>query len=201
MLGIGQLHDMVPMASPVTFRRCSLYSGVLARILAGQLNVRKCDGSFIIGVLREIVHSTIVIKKPELSFKALLRSWQQKYDIGKNEYKHFGFDYCQLDADLVKKWHLPEVYSQVIVNHLNPYQCAQGFRFETEIVSFTYHYCDGLGLIAPRLLQIQANRQPHVVTPDNIEKLIAKEISDNIDEAFAMLALSYNALSVTMSGR
>jgi hypothetical protein len=30
---------------------------------------------------------------------------------------------------------------------------------------------------------------------------IARLPCDNIDEAFAMLALSYNALSVTMSGR
>ena len=77
MIGIGPLHNMVLGISAIsslslpndilplnTFWRASLFSGVLARLLAEQLKLAKSDHLFIAGLLHEIGHLVLYSKFP-----------------------------------------------------------------------------------------------------------------------------------------
>jgi len=214
LIGDIQLHDLLlgslcmrafynipeQVFNYTDFWRQGIQCGIVARSIARFCRLPASNRYFTLGLLLEIGHAAMFVKNPELAYRALLESQEQNCDLSKIERKYFGFDYCQLGVELVKTWHLPVVYPQIIGHHLNPYQCGQEFRVETEIVNLAFHYCDSLGLSGLPLSQIQAGRQPHVVILNNIEKLIAKEISDNTDEVFTMLAPPSNAIGVATGG-
>ena len=86
MIGIGQLHilalsisaisaldalnypaDIVPLK---TFWRCSLFTGVLSRQLALQLQIRNSEHLFVTGLLHEIGHLVLYTRFPDLARQA-----------------------------------------------------------------------------------------------------------------------------------
>jgi HD-like signal output (HDOD) protein len=94
LLGIGPLHNMVLGASAMasldfpndvvplrTFWQCSLFTGVLARLLAIQLKIRNDEGLFVIGLLHEIGHLIIYSKYPGEAKKAIERRKEGKQMI------------------------------------------------------------------------------------------------------------------------
>lgn len=120
LLGIGQLHDMVLGAAAMksldfpndivplkTFWRCSLYSGVLARLLATELNIRNNECLFVIGLLHEIGSIIIYSKYPEQAKQAIASLSEENPLIHIAEQKLMGFNYGQVGGLLMAQWQLP----------------------------------------------------------------------------------------------
>jgi HD-like signal output (HDOD) protein len=120
LLGFGTLHHMVLGASAMTsldfpndivplrtFWQCSLFTGVLARLLAIQLKIRNDEGLFVIGLLHEIGHLIIYSKYPRQAKEAIERRKEGKQMIHIAEQAILGFHYGQMGANLMAQWQLP----------------------------------------------------------------------------------------------
>jgi hypothetical protein len=100
----------------------------------------------------------------------------------------FGFDYCQLGAELMQIWHMPEVYSHIIGHQLAPETSDEMYRNDTYIV----HLAQQL-LTAPAESALLLNRlkNSHVefnAMPDNLADMVTTEVDAHLDEVFLMLA-------------
>ena len=152
MLGIGQLHDMVLANSAMssldlpneivplkTFWRYSLYTGILARLLAGQLNVRKSDGLFIIGVLHEIGHLVIYSRYPDQAKLAIQDCHEGKLSLHIAEQGLLGLHYGQVGSRLMRQWQLPVNFQKITHNQPTPMN-ADEHQLETALLHVAHGY-------------------------------------------------------------
>lgn len=120
LLGIGTLHDMVLGASAMsaldfpndivplkTFWQCSIFSGVLARLLSNELKIRKSDSMFVIGLLHDIGHLIIYSKYPNQAKQLLTSKLEGSKMVHDLEQSILGFHYGQIGASLMAQWQLP----------------------------------------------------------------------------------------------
>jgi HD-like signal output (HDOD) protein len=134
MIGIGQLHNMVLGISAIsslalpndilplnTFWRASLFSGVLARLLAQQLKLAKGDQLFIAGLLHEIGHLVLYSKFPLQALAAQKIAEDQGMAIHEAESKLLGYHYGDIGAMLMANWNLPEKLQSLTRNQPAPH--------------------------------------------------------------------------------
>jgi len=121
MIGIGQLHNMVLGISAIsslalpndilplnTFWRASLFSGVLARLLAEKMKLAKSDQLFIAGLLHEIGHLVLYSKFPLQALAARQIAEDQGKQIHEAELQVLGYHYGDIGAMLMANWNLSD---------------------------------------------------------------------------------------------
>ena len=121
MIGIGQLHNMVLGISAIsslalpndiqplnTFWRASLFSGVLARLLAEKMKLAKSDQLFIAGLLHDIGHLVLYSKFPLQALAAQQVAEEQGKQIHEAELQVLGYHYGDIGAMLMANWNLSE---------------------------------------------------------------------------------------------
>lgn len=147
LIGIGQLHNMVLGISAIsslelpndvlpldTFWRCSLFSGVLARLLAEQMKLAKSEHMFIAGLLHEIGHLVLYSKFPLQALAARQIAEQQGKAIHEAEMQVLGCHYGDVGAMLMANWNLPETLQSLTRHHPAP-----GNAGELEVESTLMH--------------------------------------------------------------
>ena len=133
MIGIGQLHNMVLGISAIsslklpndvlpldTFWRASLYSGVLAQLLAEKLKLAKSDNMFVAGLLHEIGHLVLYAKFPLQALAARQLADTQGRLIHEAELQVLGYHYGDVGAMLMANWNLPQSLQTLARNHPDP---------------------------------------------------------------------------------
>ena len=178
MIGMGLLHNMVLGISAIssialpnefiplkTFWRASLFTGVLARLLAEQQRVDKSEQLFIAGLLHEIGHLVMYSRLPELSQTSRQRAYSEERPINEVARQIFGVPYAEEGARLMAKWNLPETLQTLTLNQPSPdanselgmqakilnlaRDCAQQDAKEfpkTAAISFDEEVCEWTGL-------------------------------------------------------
>lgn len=155
MIGIGQLHiialsisaisaldaleypkDLVPLK---TFWRNSLFSGVLSRKLALQLNIKNTERLFVIGLLHEIGHLVLYTNFADLARQTIQLEQQDKLPIHIAEQQILGCHYGDIGAELMKKWHLPEDFQNFTRNQPTP-QDATEHKQEIALLHIAHGY-------------------------------------------------------------
>ena len=152
MLGIGPLHDMVlstcamsALAMPNeilplrTFWRCSLFAGVLTRILANQLKIRTSDRLFVVGLLHEIGHLVIYSKFPEQAKQAIETSISSKQSLHLAEQNLLGLHYGQVGSKLMAQWQLPSHFQAMTYFQPTP-ALAREHQAETMLLHLAHGY-------------------------------------------------------------
>jgi HD-like signal output (HDOD) protein len=152
MIGIGQLHNMVLGISAIsslalpndilplnTFWRASLFSGVLARLLAEQLKLAKSDHLFIAGLLHEIGHLVLYSKFPLQALAAQKIAEDQGREIHEAELKVLGYHYGDIGAMLMANWILPDKLQELTRNQPTP-NAASEHQLETALMHMA-HAC------------------------------------------------------------
>lgn len=202
LLGIGSLHDMVLGASAMssldfpndivplkTFWRCSLFTGVLARLLANQLNIRKSESLFIIGLLHEIGHLIIYSKYPWQAKQIIASLPQGNQMIHEAEQSILGFHYGQMGARLMAQWQLPLNFQ--IITYYQPTTRAPDYQLGTALVhvahGYAHHYFSDTGQTLEQLIlpnawgilnllpeQIEATLEKAESACSDMEKIILK---------------------------
>jgi HD-like signal output (HDOD) protein len=161
--------------------------GIASRTIAKLCRLPAGNRFFTIGLLLEVGHAAMFVKSPELALEALLDSQQKGLPIDQMERDYFGFDYCQLGAEMMRLWHLPEVYSHLIANHLDPEKTDPIYRNEAYIV----HLAQQMFVMPNRrthlVPHLQVRNQQFAALPENLEEIIANEIEAHVEEVFAML--------------
>ncbi|NOS73546.1 MAG: HDOD domain-containing protein [Methyloglobulus sp.] len=187
LLGIGQLHDMVLGTSAIasldfpndivplkTFWRSSLFSGVLARLLASQLKIQDSECFFVIGLLHEIGHLILYAKYREQSIQAIANFNEGNQTLAVAEQNILGFHYGQAGANLMAQWRLPTKF-QVMTYYQPTPTDAPLHPLGTALIHLAHGYA-----------------QKYLVnTGQNIERLI-------VPEAWKILDLNPKQVEITL---
>ena len=152
MIGLGPLHNMVLGISAMsslelpndimplnTFWRASLFSGVLARLLAERLKLAKSDHLFIAGLLHEIGHLVLYSKFPLQALAAREIVEQQGQTIHEAEMQVMGYHYGDIGAMLMANWNLSDNL-QAITRHQPTPEQATDYKTETTLMHLA-HAC------------------------------------------------------------
>jgi HD-like signal output (HDOD) protein len=152
MIGLGPLHNMVLGISAMsslelpndimplnTFWRASLFSGVLARLLAERLKLPKSDHLFIAGLLHEIGHLVLYSKFPSQALAAREIVEQQGQAIHEAEMQVMGYHYGDIGAMLMANWNLSDNL-QSITRHQPAPEQATDYKTETTLMHLA-HAC------------------------------------------------------------
>lgn len=152
MLGLGQLHDMVLAASVMEsldlpndimplkeFWRCSLFSGVLTRLLATQLKIPKAESLFVIGLLHEIGHLIIYSRYPKQAKTAMQSFHDGEQLIHIAEQNLLGLHYGEIGAKLMAQWQLPTSFQEITYYQPTPTKALK-HQLETALLHVAHGY-------------------------------------------------------------
>ena len=126
----GVPNDLVSMDS---FWKHSLYSGVVARLLAARSKQPNVEHFFVAGLLHDLGSLVIYRKMPELAREALLRARYNGRILREAEQEIMGFDHAAVGAELMRMWKLPNSLVEAIEFHHTPSQ-AQHYPLVASVV-------------------------------------------------------------------
>ena len=111
----------------------SLYSGVVARVLARYLRAPNTERCFVMGLLHDIGSLVLYRQQPDLSRSALELAIKKSQPLHIAEQEVFGFHHGEVGAELMRAWNLPESFMEVARHHHQP-SVAERYRLETATV-------------------------------------------------------------------
>ena len=197
MMGLGQLHDLVLGISVVesfdvssevidlpSFWRRSIVSGVLAKLLAKQVNLPEAESLFVIGLLHEIGHLILFLKRPEQLQLIQDLAQQQDRPIYQLEQEILGVHYGQVGQQLMAAWNLP-VKLQLVTGYQPEPAKAQTFTLETALVHIAHGYASIAGS------DTVADQIPNLIDPGvwQTTGLTAESIEMQLDQADSISAV------------
>jgi len=153
---------------------------VLARLLANQLNIRKSESLFIIGLLHEIGHLIIYSKYPGHAKQVIANLPQGSQMIHEAEQKLLGFHYGQMGARLMAQWQLPLSFQ--IITYYQPTTFAPDHQLGTALVhiahGYAQHYFSDAGQSLEELILPNAWETLNLL-PEQIEATLEKAQVDS----------------------
>lgn len=188
-LGINQLHEIVLAISAMsldysnnivplkTFWRRSLFSGVLARLLANQLRFTDSESLFLIGLLHQIGRLVIYSSYAEQGKRALIRAKENTQPVAVAEQAILGFHYGHVGAKLMVQWRLP-IKFQVMTYFQPTPEDAPLFKSETALLHLVHGYAELYG--TDQDITIEQLIIPQVW---NLLKITSEQIAATLEQA------------------
>jgi HD-like signal output (HDOD) protein len=200
LLGTNRLYDLVLAATVMkldypdtilplrTFWRCSLYSGILARLLGRQLHVDDSESLFVAGLLHQIGYLVLYAKFPEQAKKALLKAEAENLPAHVTELAILGFHYGHVGAKLMALWRLPVDFQ--VMTYYQPLPLdAPILKIKTALLHFVHAYAhqyisgDGISIedyIVPEVWQLLGINNDQLETALEQAKELTKGIENSI---------------------
>jgi len=127
-----RVFDRIPnqLINMEKFWEHSLYTGIVARILARYLRAPNTERCFVMGLLHDIGSLVLYRQKPDHSRQSLQLAADQSIPLHIAEREVFGFDHCEVGAELMSAWNLPEGFIATAGHHHQP-SAAERYRLET----------------------------------------------------------------------
>ena len=122
--------DLINMAS---FWRHSVYTGVMARLVAGRCHVLHSERLFVSGLLHDIGMLVILSREPELESDALLRADETGEALYQIEEALLGCNHADVGRALLEQWNLPSVLCETVGCH-HAISNAEEARLDAAIV-------------------------------------------------------------------
>lgn len=122
--------DLVDMDS---FWEHSLYTGVIARILAGRMRAPNTERYFVAGLLHDIGALAMYCQIPDRAADALRRAREEITPLHVIEQETLGFDHGAVGGELMRVWRLPDSLAEAVRHHHVPVRAEQ-HPLETAIV-------------------------------------------------------------------
>lgn len=202
LIGTIQLHDLLltclclrtfsnipaSILDSKDFWRHAMKCGIACRTLANLCRLPGANRFFTLGLLLEIGHAAMFIKAPDLALDALIDSQENHLPLAQAERTVFGFDYCQLGAELMQIWHMPEVYSQIIGHQLAPDTSEDTYRNDTYIVHLAQQLLSTPDSATLVLKRMKDTHPQFSSIPENFAEIVSEKIDAHMDEVFLMLA-------------
>ena len=110
----------VDLANMASFWRHSIFTGLVAKLLAQQCGVLHTERLFVAGLLHDLGELLIYHKMPELAQKALRRSVAMDEPLHLAEHTLLGFDHAAVGGALATLWELPPTLHGAIRFHHEP---------------------------------------------------------------------------------
>lgn len=115
------------------FWRRSVYCAIVSRLLADRCDVLDSERLFVEGLLRDLGHLLLYLKKPGKVRQAVQKSQESGLPLSMVEREILGFDYAELGAALLGHWGLPPSLQVAVRYHPTP-SAAPEFLLETSIL-------------------------------------------------------------------
>lgn len=119
-----------PLINMEEFWAHSLYSGIVARILARYLHAPNTERCFILGLLHDIGSLVLYRQQPEASRQALQLAADQSVPLNVAEREVLGFDHGEVGAELMQAWNLPDSFIEITHHHHQP-SASEHYPLET----------------------------------------------------------------------
>lgn len=110
----------VDLANMASFWRHSIFTGIVARLLAQECGVLHVERLFVAGLLHDLGELLIFHKMPELAQKALRRSVAMDESLHQAERTLLGLDHGAVGGALATLWELPPALHGAIRFHHEP---------------------------------------------------------------------------------
>ncbi|MFQ5643801.1 MAG: HDOD domain-containing protein [Thiogranum sp.] len=137
ILGSSAIHafEKIPnqLVDMEEFWAHSLYTGIVARILARYLRAPNTERCFVMGLLHDVGALILYRQQPEQSRQALELCVEQSIPLHIAEREVFNFDHGEVGAALMHAWKLPESFIEVTRHHHQP-SAAECYRLETAVI-------------------------------------------------------------------
>ena len=104
---------------PMFWRR-SLYTGVIARILAAYRKEREIERYFIAGLLHDLGSLLLYLQMPEQMTAAIEQRHLNHISLNEAEKNEMGYDHAEVGGALLKRWNLPPLLYSAVHFHLEP---------------------------------------------------------------------------------
>jgi putative nucleotidyltransferase with HDIG domain len=111
----------------------SLYTGVVARVLARFLRAPNTERCFVMGLLHDIGALVMYRQQPDLARQALEKASRKPVSLHLAEREIFGFDHGEVGAELMRAWNLPDSFMAIAQHHHQP-STAERYRLETATI-------------------------------------------------------------------
>ncbi len=122
--------ELINMAS---FWRHSVYTGVMARLIASKCNVLHAERLFVSGLLHDVGMLVVLGRLPELESEAMHRSEESGEELFRVEDEVLGFNHADVGCLLMKQWNLPDVLCEAVGHH-HDIEAAGEARLDAAII-------------------------------------------------------------------
>ncbi len=102
----------------------SLYTGVVARVLARHHRAPNTERFFVSGLLHDIGSLVLYHQRPEQSRQALEKA-REGMPLHLAEEELLGFSHCEVGAELMQAWNLPGAFAAAARYHHGPQKASQ----------------------------------------------------------------------------
>lgn len=124
-----------------TFWRHSVYSALVARLLAAKCRVQNKERIFLAGLLHDIGRLALYQVLPEQMAEVMEQSKTLDEPALVTERRILGFDHAAVGAELMQQWRLPNGVAEAVGFHHEPWLAKEG-RTETSLVHLANHIAD-----------------------------------------------------------
>ena len=167
----------------------SLYTAVVARILARYLRAPNTERCFVMGLLHDVGSLIMYRQKPDEARRALEMADKEDMPLPDAEREIFGFDHGEVGAELMRSWNLPDSFVTATRYHHQP-SAAGSHRLETA----TIHLADVItGMVhatpdgTPRAPRLEAGAWELTGLSIDIVETVSTEADTQFEEACAAL--------------
>ncbi len=115
------------------FWQHSIYTGIIARLLARHCNILHGERLFIAGMLHDIGKLILYYKEPQLSEQVLIQAAEANGMLYQAEKAIIGFTHAAVGGALMEAWGLPDTLKEIITYHHTPLN-AKLYPLETAIL-------------------------------------------------------------------
>lgn len=194
-MSVSRMWKQLPVAEGWSMARFNLHSvatGILADLIAQRLPVQYPEGAFVAGLLHDLGSLLIAIGMPQEYVQIVKLSLESNRGLEICEQDVIGVTHCELSADALAEWNLPEQIQTAVRHHHDPARdetplrdCAR-LRLSA-ILQAADAYVDSLGhSILP------SGPQPPHETPQ--EGLLRLGMENELPSILEMFAAEFGAI-------
>ncbi|MDH5765500.1 MAG: HDOD domain-containing protein [Gammaproteobacteria bacterium] len=127
--------DLVNMSQ---FWKRSLYTAVIARVLAAYKREKEIERYFIAGLLHDIGSLLLYLELPDEMTTALRQSQAEKIPLWDAEKSVLGYDHGEVGGTLLKSWNLPPVLCEAVHHHLHPAEAEEEYQDAAQLLHLAW---------------------------------------------------------------
>lgn len=167
--------DLVNMS---LFWKRSLYTAVVARVLAAYRREKEIERYFIAGLLHDLGSLLLYLECPDEMSKALTSNQQDKIPLWEAEKQVLGYDHAEVGGALLKSWNLPPLLCEAVRYHIYPAKAAADYRDAANLLHLAWqivrHHIERDPLLAEDAEISETIWQDNNLQPDVLDLIIEK---------------------------
>lgn len=179
----------IELVSSQHFWRHNIICATACKVIAGKINYPRPEQLFLTGLLHDIGKLIMYIAQPKLSSLVNNTDCNDK-NIRQVEYSIFGFNHCDVGAELLRHWKLTDSVIEPILYHHAPAE-SENFLKEASIVNLGDAVANTIkpAISADDDIPVDPGVWEYLGIDDTALESIIEETRNNIDAAIELFNL------------